>query len=348
MSCIGPIFERILKNHKIIRSVFMKTIWRIFLGGVVVVVLAMLGGTIYIQSAFPKVGPSPVMKIEGNAEQIEHGRYLANHVTVCMDCHSKRDWTRYSAPPVSGTEGAGGEIFNQELGLPGVIYASNISPTGIGNWTAGDIYRAMTSGVRENGEPLFPIMPYLSYSHLDPRDAEAIIAYLLTLPHKSGTYPDHKLDFPMNLIVRTIPQPADPWTRPDTTDLVSYGRYITMISGCSDCHTPMDHGEALEGMYMAGGQDFELPGVGIVRPANLTPDKMTGLGNWTEEMFVQKFTSMDPDLARDTPVEQGRFNTIMPWTMYAGMHEIDLRAIYAYLQTVPAVPHSVVKFTPEL
>ena len=54
-------------------------------------------------------------------KKIERGRYLANHATVCVDCHSTRDWSRFSGPIVEGTEGKGGEIFDQNLDSQGAI-----------------------------------------------------------------------------------------------------------------------------------------------------------------------------------------------------------------------------------
>ena len=98
------------------------------------------------------------------------------------------------------------------------------------------------------------------------------------------------------------------------------------------------------GEPLAGGREFPLPDGSVLRSANLTPHA-TGLGSWTEEMFVQKF-KMYADSAYQprTPAEVG-YQTIMPWTMYAQMTEEDLSAIYAYLKTVPAVENRVEKFT---
>ncbi len=60
--------------------------------------------------------------------------------------------------------------------------------------------------------------------------------------------------------------------RPDTSDTVDYGKYFTTMDSCADCHTPIEKGERIKGMEFAGGMEFKLPGGGIVRSANITPD----------------------------------------------------------------------------
>ena len=98
------------------------------------------------------------IKVDATKERIERGKYLANHVLVCVDCHSKRDWSKYSGPVVPGTEGMGGETFDQKLGLPGSYTATNITPYSLGMWSDGEIYRSVTSGVGKDEHTIFPII----------------------------------------------------------------------------------------------------------------------------------------------------------------------------------------------
>jgi len=106
------------------------------------IVIVGVGITIYMKNAFPKVDSPPEMKVEVSTERVARGKYLANHVMVCIDCHSTRDWSKFSGPIVPGTEGKGGDIFDESMGFPGTFYAKNITPYGIGNWKDGEIYRA--------------------------------------------------------------------------------------------------------------------------------------------------------------------------------------------------------------
>jgi mono/diheme cytochrome c family protein len=324
----------------------MKKLGKVLLGIAGLLVLIVLGVIAYISLALPSVKPAPDITISSTSEVVTRGSYLANHVTVCTDCHSTRDWSKYSGPIIPGTVGKGGEKFSHEFGFPGTFYSKNITPYNIGAWTDGELYRVITTGVTREDEPLFPVMPYKSYGQMDPDDIKAIIAYLRTLEPIRNDVAASKADFPMNLIMRTIPGNVEkPGKRPPVSDTVAYGRYIATISACNDCHTPQDKGQPLEGMYLAGGFEFRMPG-GIVRSSNITPHPTNGIGAWTAEQFVQRFKHYEKPENRALAVAPGQPNTVMPWTQYAGMTETDLRAIYAYLRTVQPNPHAVEKFTP--
>ncbi len=315
----------------------------IVVGGLLLVILALVA---YLNFFFPKVSPAPKLTINATPEMIERGKYLANHVSVCIDCHSERDWTKFSGPVKPGTFGKGGEKFDKDgAGVPGEFYARNITPTNLRNWSDGDLYKTITTGVRKNGEPIFPLMPYLSYRSMDPEDVKSIIAYLRTLTPLEGSYPDAHLNFPMNLIVRTIPKDPTPSVRPDPKDTVKYGEYLVKIAACADCHTKMEKGQPLPGMRLAGGFEFKFPNGNVVRSANLTPSQETGIGLWTEEVFLGKFKIYRDSIGRNKSVTPDEFNSVMPWTMFAGMTDEDLKSIYRYFTTVDPVEHKVEKFT---
>jgi len=310
----------------------------------VVIGVVVGGGLIILYTAYPDVGPAPNISVEGTSQQIERGRYLAEHVAVCIDCHSTRNWDKFSGPIQPGTYGRGGDEFNEDMGMPGVFYAKNITPFNLSDWTDGEVYRTITTGVTRQGRPMFPVMPYPAYSKMDSSDVKAIVAYLRTLKPIKYEAPKSHVNFPMNLIMRTIPEPADPMDRPPAEDSVAYGRYLTTIAGCAECHTPQEQGADIEGMYLAGGFEYLMP-FGTVRSANITPDPKTGIGNWSKQKFINRFKQYDVPVDSLKNVEKGEFNTIMPWKMYAGMKSEDLEAIYFYLQTVKPVEHQITKFT---
>jgi len=94
-------------------------------------------------------------------------------------------------------------------------------------------------------------------------------------------------------------------------------------------------------MEFAGGHEFTVNG-NIIRSANITPDKATGIGNWSREAFLQRFKGLsDPAKAADVP--KGGFQTVMPWYKYSGMKENDLKSIYAYLRTIKPVSNRVTR-----
>lgn len=313
------------------------------LGIILVVLMVIIGaGLIYFQRSFPRVQPAKDITIDATPARLERGAYLANHVSVCIDCHSKRDWKHYSGPVVPGSEGIGGELMDPEL----KVYARNITPANIGDYTDGELVRAIRVGVTNKGEALFPIMPYQGYAAMSKEDLYSVIAYIRTLKPLDHEVPKRHLGFPLNLIVKTMPKDSPlPDKSPSPADTVAYGKYLLTISGCVDCHTPREKGKLIEGMEFAGGMEFPLPGFGTIRSANITPDQQTGIGDWNKEAFIQQFKMYDSPESRKIPVEPGGMQTVMPWTMYAGMTEQDLGAIYTYLRTIEPVKHQIIRYS---
>ncbi|MDX9758840.1 MAG: cytochrome c [Bacteroidota bacterium] len=324
----------------------MKIVRKIALALAVLLVAVLGGGYLYLHAAYPNVGEAPDIRVEATPARLARGEYLATHVAGCIDCHSTRDYTRFAAPMVPGTAGKGGEKFGEEMGFPGTFYSPNITPHHLGDWTDGEVYRAITAGISKDGRPLFPVMPYADFGKMDKEDIYSIIAYIRTLEPVVSEVPVSEANFPMNLIMRTIPAEPAHTRRPSPSNTVEYGRYLVGASGCMHCHTPMEKGEPLPGMAFAGGGEFALPG-GMLRAVNITPDVETGIGSWTEDMFVQRFKMYVDSSYVEPKIGPTDFNTIMPWLFYAGMEERDLRAMYAYLKTVKPVKNKVERFTPK-
>ncbi|THH36308.1 c-type cytochrome [Neolewinella litorea] len=316
----------------------------LMIGAALVAVLLLIAaaGIIYVKTALPKVGPAPDLTVERTPERIARGKYLANHVMSCTDCHSERDWSQFSGPVVEHSLGQGGEVFGQEMGFPGRFVASNITPANLGDWTDGEIFRAMTSGVGKDGRALFPIMPYPAFGRADKEDILSVIAYIRTLPAIEHATEPSRADFPMNLIINTLPAEPQFTTRPDPADRVAYGEYLVTIAACTECHTKQEQGKIVGEAY-AGGMEFPLPNNRLVTSANITPHA-SGIGNWTEDQFVARFKQyqdssyVSPEMGPNDP------QTIMPWVMFSGMEERDLRAIYAYLQTLTPVDSRIEPF----
>lgn len=279
---------------------------------------------------------------------LERGEYLVHHVAGCLDCHSNRDFLKYSGPIVPGTEGGGGFGFDDKIApglIPGIVYAKNITPdpeTGIGSWTDEEILRAMTQGISKKGDTLFPLMPYLNYNRMAKEDLLSIIAYIKTLKPIKNKVPDRHLMVPISMIYpATMLQPSvDNNVRPAETDTVKYGEYLATFADCATCHTPFTpQGPDMSKMF-GGGLTFNLP-KNKVTSANITPDS-TGIGAWTEQMFMNKFIAYRDPKSYD--YDPGSQNTIMPLSILAHMKDNDLKAIFAYLRTVRPVQNKVEKF----
>lgn len=276
------------------------------------------------------------------AKLVARGEYLANHVTICIDCHSIRDTGHFSMPVVPGTEGGGaGFAFSKSEFVPGEVTPPNITPAALKDWTDDELLRAITRGINKKGDTIFPIMPYHSYSKLAKSDLLAIVAYIRSLKPLEHTTPPRKMEVPMSSFGPVPDGNIDQNKMPDPVDKVAYGAYLVTAAACANCHTPMGPRGPDFSKGFSGGTVFDNP-VFKVAVANITPDSATGIGAWSEEVFVNKFrTNASPEMQQTRP---GRKNTFMPWSMYGNMKEEDLKAIYAFLRTVKPITNKVEKF----
>jgi hypothetical protein len=298
----------------------------------------------YIYFFLPNIAVED-LKVDITPERVERGKYLANHVMVCMDCHSTRDWSKFSGPPVPGSEGKGGEKFDQTMGFPGMFFSPNITPFSIASWSDGEIFRAITSGVGKDGKPFFPVMPYPYYGQLDKEDIYCIIAYLRTLPSIEYKAPDSEADFPMNIILHMIPGEPAFSARPEKSDTLAYGRYLVKAAGCIECHTKDKKGQIIKELAFSGGREFKMPD-GMLFSSNLTPDMETGIGSWTREAFIMRFKAYDLSNYTPASINKGDMMTTMPWTMYAGMDTADLSSMYHALMTNKPINNKIVRWIP--
>lgn len=292
----------------------------------------------------PKAGPPPTRKVSQDPQLVARGKYLAENVAACVACHSKRDFSKVGAPIIAGTEGSGGEMLTKaKHNVPGTIPTPNITPTALSSWTDGEILHATTSGISKDGTALFPVMPYPNWRTLATEDADAIVAYVRSLPPLPGVKKERSLNFPLGIIVNTIPKPAEPQAKPDPTDAVATGKYLTTIAGCFHCHTIEKRGVYKEGMHFAGNHPFRRDDFQIMAP-NITPDVETGIGSWTQDIFVARFAAYRDEAVINTarPANTPEYSE-MAWGVFAGMTDEDLGAIFAYLRTVPAVKNPVVR-----
>jgi len=247
----------------------------------------------------------------GNASAIARGEYLVKHVMVCGDCHGE-DMGGFAA------------IDAQPIGR---IYAPNITAgkgSVVSDYEPVDWVRSIRHGVGKDGRRLL-LMPSEDYFSFSNEDLGAVVAYITSLPpvdreNKSIALgpvgmlivSTGEMDFAFNKIDHTAGRPD---AKPGPT--AEWGE--VMIGACIGCH----------GVELSGGK---IPGGDPKWPAapNLTPAE-DGLKGWTYDQFVTVMREgKRPDGAevRDP----------MPWKAYAGMKEDDLKALWAYLQTVPERP----------
>ncbi len=282
----------------------------------------------------PRARPLTNRVFERTPERWARGKYIVESEAACADCHSPHDWSQHDAPILPGMEGAGRD-FTELKGLPGAVFAPNITPdpeTGAGTWSDDALARAIREGIGHDGRALFPMMPYQNYKQLPDEDVASIIVYLRSLPPVRKSMPKTAIIFPVKYLMRSAPEPiVNPVQAPDVSDPVKRGAFVLTIAGCRDCHTPMNHGDPIPSLDMAGGQVFEGPW-GRVASANLTPDP-SGIPYYDEILFLQAI--------RTGYVKARPLNQIMPWRHYRGMTDEDLKSIFAYLKTLKPIHHVV-------
>ena len=119
-------------------------------------------------------------------------------------------------------------------------------------------------------------------------------------------------------------------------DRLARGKYLVSIMDCGGCHMPGAFTGKPDTSRFLGGESigFEIPGLGIFYPPNLTPDRDTGLGKWSEADIVKAVrTGQRPDGRELAPA--------MPWRAYAALSDGDARALAAYLKSLKPVANKV-------
>jgi mono/diheme cytochrome c family protein len=317
----------------------MNKVGRMFGAVFAVLVLVLIAGITFTVGWRPFIGPRArhltATKFKSTPERLARGEYLVLHVTDCMDCHAEHDWTAHDAPILPNTLGEGQDM-NFLKGFPGKVYAPNITPdaeTGTGAWSDDQLARAIREGVGHNGRALFPFMPYSDFRHMSDEDLASVVVYLRSLPPVHKEQPTTQLIFPVNYLIRNVPEPLDTAVpEPDVLTPEKRGKYLVTIAGCADCHTPQDaHGQRLPGLDFGGG--FILDGRwGRVASANITSDP-SGIPYYDQATFTQAI--------RTGFVGARKLNQIMPWHTYRGMTDEDIGAMFAFIKTLKPVRHHV-------
>ncbi|RMG95894.1 MAG: hypothetical protein D6705_12575 [Deltaproteobacteria bacterium] len=293
-------------------------------------------GRFYV--AAPKARVAEDLEAPSDSATVERGRYLANHVYACMACHSEVREDVPGEPLVDGRLGSG-RAFPPDAYGAGTLRAPNLTPAHLGDWTDGEIVRAIREGVDKDGEPLFPMMPYATYGRVMPKaDALAIVAYLRTLPPIDHDPGRSEIAFPVSMFVRTVPAPVEREPEPPPAEGLERGRFLLEAMSCGDCHHTVDERrQPVEGMAFAGGVKFPTA-VGMLQTPNITSHESTGLGQSSPEEIAR---AVFEGKARD-----GRDLYIMPWRWYAGLSEADRKALVAAVREILAVDHEVARIAP--
>ena len=296
---------------------------RVLIGFAVIAALLLLAVAI----AWPRsemIASSSPAAYAATPANIARGAYLAK-AGDCMACHTVRGGVPY----------AGGRAIETPFGR---LLAPNITPdrdTGIGAWTADDFWNALHNGKSRDGRLLYPAFPYTSYTKVTRDDADALYAFMQSLPAHKAPSPPHALRFPYNQQFMLAGwrllyfKPAV--FASNSKQSVQWNRGAYLVEGlghCVACHSSRNTLGASEGS-LSGGM---IQTLGWYAPS-LTSDAEAGLGGWAVPDIVQL-------LKTGISTRATVFGPMAEVVQESLQHvsDEDVTAMAVYLKSLPSMP----------
>jgi mono/diheme cytochrome c family protein len=274
------------------------------------------------------------LQVAVTPQRVQRGLQLS--AMLCNDCHLNENTGRLTGRKMD------------EIPQFGTVYSRNITQDpehGIGKWTDGQLAYLLRTGVRPDGRFL-PVMAKLQ--KMSDEDLQSIIAFLRSdhqwvkgdpTPNNDSKY-SFLAKFLTNIkAVKPMDFAHQPIPEPDTTNTVKWGEYVSLYRvECYTCHSAdfttddFNVPENSKGFF-GGGNEFKRPDGSVIRSRNLTMDEETGIGRWTEEEFVKA--------VKTGIVPHGQPALRPPMKPYTFLSDGEVKAIYAYLKTIPPVRNNV-------
>jgi mono/diheme cytochrome c family protein len=263
------------------------------------------------EAAAPQVPASAMQPPPAAAPvpDVDRGAYVAA-ISGCATCHDR-------------TLGGGMEA---KLPNGGTARLPNISPdreTGIGAWSDVQIVAAIRRGIRPDGSKLAPLMPYPYYNRMTDADAYAVVAFIRSqTPVRNQVKRSENLPAPVEM--------AEPRGNVDRVeDRHAHGEYLASLMHCAACHTPRQG--QLANQALAGGTPF-----GKVIAANITPDRDTGIGSWSDDEIIRAVREMKDNSGQDLRPPMANYRD-----GYGKLTDDDAHALVVYMRSVPPVHHDI-------
>jgi len=266
------------------------------------------------------------LRATNDPELVERGRHIVYGPGHCAYCHGdpdrESDLRAGQDIPLSG-----GRVF--DLGMMGRIVAPNLTSdrvAGIGSLSDADLVRSLRYGISRQGRPL---APFMSFANLTDYDLRAIISFLRTLPPVQAD-DQNQLSLLGTFAVKVLLRPQTPKTPPrlhiEPAPTAAYGRYLAhTVANCNGCHTRRSKlTGAFVGPPFAGGMVLEEDVRTFVVP-DIRPIAGGVMSALAQRDFVALFRAKGRVVNRSP----------MPWAAFSRMSDTELKAIYAYLSTLP-------------
>ncbi|MCO6427381.1 cytochrome c [Nitrosomonas communis] len=255
------------------------------------------------------------------SEQQKLGAYLTR-AGNCMGCHTAQ----------GGQPFAGGRRLSTSFGI---FVTPNITPdkeAGIGSWSEEDFWQALHQGKSRDGRLLYPAFPYTEYTKVTRQDANAIFAYLQSLPAVSQINPPSDIRFPYNFrpllsIWRALYFKQGIYT-PDQSKSAEWNRGAYLVQGlghCNACHTNRNLLGASEEDTLTGGR---IMGVNWYAPSLISRLEVSS-GDWT----IEEITELLATGISKRAVASGPMATIIRQSLQHLSIE-DIRAMAVYLKSI--------------
>ena len=282
---------------------------------------------LYVQLTYKQTFEADLTGIASTSDSIvvARGKYLVLGAAHCYTCHMPDSMAKKG----NREQMIGGNPLKTPFAIFNTPNITSDKETGIGNFTDEQLARAIRYNVNHNNRAM---VGFMTYNGMSDSDIQAIISYLRTTPPIHNVVPDHDYNILGKILMRFLIKPATPTIEniePDTT--AAYGKYLAYhVTNCNGCHTKRGSKGEFIGEPFAGGYSWDLDDA-TYTSANLTPDDSTGrISKWSQEVFIQRFHA-------------GRAleNSPMPWDAYQTLNDNDLKALYNFLNELPAV-HNVV------
>lgn len=320
----------------------MRRVFKIVLGLLGLLVVLAAGFAAYIQiKGVPRYEANipaslATLQVPRDSAHVARGAKIAS--LLCNECHRAEDGqlTGHILPDLP-----------KEFGKVASYNITQDPEHGIGKWTDAELYYFLRTGIRKDGSWAPPFMP--KFPLMADDDIHSIIAWLRSdapsLSPSAREYPPNEYNFLIKFLANVAftppPLPAESIRVPDTTQTLALGRYVAnALCGCFACHSAdfktMNDlvPEKSEGFYGGGNPMLDLEGH-TVPSANISPDKETGIGNWTAQQFY--------DAVKYGKKPQG--GTLhYPMVPHTTLSDTEINAVWAYLQTVPAIKNPVARY----
>ena len=291
------------------------------------------------------------MKVAATPEMIARGSYIVNQNASCGACHTTRGsgTAKDFLETGESTEkylGGGNYLVIDGIGKVWIPNITQDIETGIGGWSDDEILRAIRDGINKQGNLMMPMMPFGSYQYMSDSDAQAVVAYLRTVPAVKVDKKREETDLGVMgnfFIGRGVAHhlPAQNVRDTDRANQLKWGEYVMRLGHCWECHSikgmsPSDIGEK---DFMSG---FDEPDpileklVGKIYMRNLTPDPETGLGKYSAEQIK---SALKNGTRLDGKQMAPPMSLFIPHV--SGMTDEDLDALIAFLKSLKPVKNKI-------